>query len=106
MTQKTFIGNEYQTRVAVGDEVILLEIRGHLGKKSEWKCVPFTGEGIGGNMNPDIKRFHGWRGTSFERAIFAHGVRRVIKASDYEDPYTGYTVQKITVGKDLHPEWE
>ena len=106
MTQKTFIADEYQASVAVGDEVILIESRYEDGRNSKWKVVPFTGEGIGGNMNPEIKRAHGWRGTSYGVAVYAHGVRRVTKVSDCEDPYTGYTVQKITVGRDLCPDMD
>lgn len=106
MTQKTFVADEYQASVAVGDEVILIEYRYGDGINSKWKIVPFAGEGIGGNINPEIKRIHGWRGTSYGVAVYAHGVRRVTKVSDCKDPYTGYTVQKITVGRDLRPNMD
>lgn len=106
MTQKTFIGNEYQPRVSVGDEVILIETRREGCSASEWKCIPHTGYGIGGNLNENIKRYHGWRGTSYGVATYAHGIRKVLKVSSIVDPDTGYDAQKITVGKDLHPDWD
>ena len=33
-------------------------------------------DGMGGNSNQHIKRFHGWRGTTDDWAIYAHGVRK------------------------------
>lgn len=57
-------------------------------------------------MNPEIKRYHGWRGTSYGTATYAHGLREVIKISEpieYED---GYMYQKVTVGRDLSPDKE
>lgn len=31
-------------------------------------------EGYPGNVNPAIRRFHGWRGTTDNIAVYAHGV--------------------------------
>ncbi len=39
--------------------------------------LDFSGEFIPGNMNPAIRRFHGWRGTSFDQEVYALGVRRI-----------------------------
>ena len=67
--------------------------------------------GIPGNLNSEIRRYHGWRGTSYGITAYAHGirkvkaVRRVEKSSpDYEDMGGGYYA--VTVGADIHPDWE
>ena len=88
----------------MGDEVILLEIRYEDGCKSKWRCGPHTGEGIGGNTNPAIKHYHGWRGTFNGAATYVYGVRKVIKVSTIDDGLDIH--QKIPVGRDLHPDWE
>jgi hypothetical protein len=39
--------------------------------------MDFSGKGIPGNMNPEIRRHHGWRGTTCDVEITALGVRRI-----------------------------
>ena len=56
--------------------------------------------GVGGNSNPDIERYHGWRGTTDDRAVHAHGVRRVLKMKTLKNGNIS-----VTVGPDIHPEW-
>lgn len=34
--------------------------------------------GIQGNSNSDIRRYHGWRGTTNDCEIYAHGQRRIV----------------------------
>lgn len=60
--------------------------------------------GIGGNLNPEIKKYHGWRGTSYGTALYAHGLRKVISASEPMEDKDGGIYQKITVGEDLLPD--
>jgi len=58
-------------------------------------------DGIGGNSNPDIKRFHGWRGTTNNIARYAEGVRKcesVKVAGKYSKKL------RIVFGPDLYPE--
>ena len=106
-TQKTFyIQNFYQdlnSLYHVGDKFILVETTRdtHDGDiVSSWSLAQDEG-GIGGNLNRDIKRYHGWRGTSFGRAVYAHGLRKITRVKPVDD----FTL-KVTVGKDLHPDWE
>jgi hypothetical protein len=35
-------------------------------------------DGIGGNSNNNIKRYHGWRGTTNDVSVCAHGLRKII----------------------------
>ena len=114
MRQKTFCMYDedvymwHHSRLKVGDEVILIERKREGSDSSSWICELYKGEGIGGNANPEIKRYHGWRGTSYGVAYYAHGVRKVIKVESlFDDTLKSVVIgQKITVGKDLHPEWE
>lgn len=36
-----------------------------------------TEEGYPGNADSSVRRFHGWRGTSYGIAVYAHGVHRI-----------------------------
>lgn len=88
--------------LAVGDCVMLVEKYNEETGKSFFKLV--RGEGIGGNSDPSIKKYHGWRGTTNSVSTFAHGLRKIIKASNpikVDDDFGYY--QKVTVGKDLKP---
>jgi hypothetical protein len=57
--------------------------------------MPDNGEGIPGNMDRNICRYHGWRGTTNDVATYAHGLREVIARRET----TNTTV--VTFGPDL-----
>ena len=104
MTQKTFSLEGYKANgFTVGDEVVLISYTQESGNCTNWEIIKHTGQGIPGNVNQSICRYHGWRGTSNGWATYAHGVRKITKI--VEDP-KDIDFVKITVGKDLHPEWE
>jgi len=101
MRQKTFVltGRTCFTPHE-GDEAILVcntDIRtGH----ETWYL--YRGEGgVPGNMNASVKRYHGWRGTTANISVDAFGLRRVERISKTK----GGEI-KVTVGRDLHPEWD
>ena len=102
MKQKTFMytPDHLTDTVSVGDEVVLVEYTNVLNQTTWWKprIAPC---GIKGNTNPSITRYHGWRGTTNDVSVYAHGVRKVLKVTETADG-----ALKITVGKDLHPDWE
>lgn len=110
MKQKTFV-TEY--KVKVGDEVILISEACERGSgKEHFDLRRHKGEGIPGNMNENTKRYHGWRGTSYGISLTAYGVRKVTKVvdlgevEDFSSPDWGRHFYKVTVGQDLHPEWD
>ena len=109
MTQKTFKLNldccldDQPKGFKVGDEYTLVCFEDERTGKERFSL--FLG-GIPGNKNLEILRFHGWRGTTEGVARYALGVRRIIKASEVKIDNEGMYYQKITVGKDLHPDWE
>ncbi len=39
--------------------------------------IPDCNDGIGGNSNPNIKRYHGWRGTTQDSCCDAWGLREI-----------------------------
>jgi len=56
---------------------------------------------IAGNLAPNITRYHGWRGTTSNISVHAHGVHRVLKMRTLKN-----TQIAVTVGPDLHPDWD
>ena len=89
----------------IGAEFILLEYQAENG--NEWFALrEHNGQGIAGNMNQSIKRYHGWRGTTNNIAKYAHGVRKIIKTTEPKQNADGFDYIRVTVGPDLHPDWE
>lgn len=41
-------------------------------------------DGMGGNLNENIKRFHGWRGTNNDRSTTAYSVRKCLEVRKSE----------------------
>lgn len=104
MKQKTI----YTIRkYAVGDEVLLYGRQPEGGAETFDISRKYAAEGYPGNMNKEIKRFHGWRGTSYGVSVYAYGVRRVemVETTDRENEY-GDTIYKVRVGKDFYPDKE
>lgn len=113
--------------IHVGDEFLVVETYNEMRPKEASTFTLFrTNEGLSGNMNWNIKRYHGWRGTSNNLARFAHGVHKVISIGEIHtetqehlvqpkyDFILGYDVENVTghwtyvtIGEDdVHPDWE
>ena len=111
MRQKTFMcvdtwANIICENMKVGDEFILVELTNLNGNTTTWVLRPDNG-GIGGNVDSKNKRYHGWRGTTNNVSTYAHGVRKIIKLGELEiDDFSGMYCRKVTVGRDIHPDWE
>jgi len=65
-----------------------------------------NGEGIEGNSNPNIKCYHGWRGTWNTTAIHACGLRTVESAKLIEGDRNHISKIRIVFGKDLAKDKE
>ncbi len=66
----------------------------------DWRDDPELIErGMGGNMDNNIKRFHGWRGTTCDSSKMAHGVRICTKSERIELKTSVH--YKIEFGMDL-----
>lgn len=108
MRQKTF--KLYENTLSVypvktGEKYILIELCKEGADRGYFDLKEDNG-GISGNMNPAIKRYHGWRGTSNGTATYAHGLREVVKVSEPMKDKDGDWFQKVTVGADLMPDEE
>ena len=96
--------DEYEMRYGIvietGKEYVLVEYKNINSGNTEYYLSPDI-VGVGGNMDANIKRFHGWRGTTNNRQKIALGVRKVNAIKTFK---TGNS--RITLSDDLHPDWE
>lgn len=105
----------------VGDRVILVEYHNTLTDHSSYSLSADNGEGIGGNMNPEIRRYHGWRGSFNDVATNAYGLREVLSMEvtrmdsrfepRFEDDWWGEEIEfpgeyRITLSEDLATDEE
>ena len=60
----------------------------------------FINEGFGGNMNPRVRRFHGWRGTTDDISFMAYGVRKVESVISRSMAKNNWKL-RIILGRDL-----
>ena len=67
----------------------------------ELLLIDDNGEGWPGNSDPTQCRYHGWRGTTNDWAIYAHGLRRVLDVR-----VTGDRSKRVVIvlGRDLATE--
>ncbi|WP_133719058.1 hypothetical protein [Methylocaldum gracile] len=59
-------------------------------------------DGVAGNMNKSIRCHHGWRGTTGNRAVYAHGRRQVIESR----PLSRGVGWRTVLSADLSPNEE
>jgi hypothetical protein len=115
MKQKTVYLDRFDARrFTVGQEVVLVCRENLMTGSEEYELRPLADfpDGIPGNANSSIRCFHGWRGTTNNVYVTALGVREVIAVAPsnrnhpLSDPYYPEKLWKVTVGKDIHPDWE
>ena len=59
----------------IGDEVLVYSRVDNMKGTEEFRFSKrFAANGYPGNMGSSITRFHGWRGTTDDVAVYAHGV--------------------------------
>lgn len=92
--------------VKVGDPALVLEFSSETAEFAPYFGLRFDAasveEGEPANLNRSIRRFHGWRGTSYGTAVYAHGVY-LVKSVEVQ-PDGGI---KIVIGsKDIKAEEE
>lgn len=58
-----------------------------------------TKGGIPGNMDHNIRRYHGWRGTTNNVSTTALGLRKIVAVTQYKNGNT-----KVTMSDDLLPD--
>ena len=74
----TFYMNEWDfdyEKVTPGDAVLVYTKENLNTGETEWKIGKrFADSGYPGNLDPSARRFHGWRGTTNNIYVEAHGV--------------------------------
>lgn len=93
--------------VAPGAMCVLV---GHCGETDPahkmWYTLQRGEGGVSGNLDWKCKRYHGWRGTTDNVGKYAYGLREVLAVDVIsDDVYHGKTL-RVTLSKDLRPEWE
>lgn len=93
-------GLNYSDLLNCKGEYILIEYL-DVNKGTKWHgLIPFTGEGVGGNMDNSIKRLHGWRGTTNNHSVTACGVHAITASCSLK---TRDAVH-LTLGPDFYPD--
>ena len=83
----------------VGQEFKVLERKEIMSGAVNYNFSEDTSSGWGGNMNRNIRRFHGWRGTTNDISTDALGIRRIEKVTEFKNGSV-----RILMSEDLHPE--
>lgn len=98
MTEEQFDRHEREiAEINVGVEYAIVECCNVLEPSMVWyELIPDVDDGIGGNMNPAIKRWHGWRGTTNDISMTACGLHKVTRISGYKNGD-----YRISLGPDL-----
>lgn len=104
-------GTEYQDSdlswIKKGDLVFLCkrvwEDGGH-----QYFLRPYKGEGYPGNLNHNVKIYHGWRGSTNGVNTYVYGVREILEVGEVKrSGFCGEEQEvKITLSKDLYPDRE
>lgn len=87
--------------IKVGNVYTVLE-KTNVNSGAKWHVlIPGDRGGVGGNMNPSVKRYHGWRGTTNDVSTDACGVHQVEEIFRYKNGNV-----KIKLGVDLKEDEE
>ena len=87
------------TKYRVGEQAILCSSTNIRTDSTGYRLVFDCPDGIPGNSNSNITRFHGWRGTNNDVSNDAHGLREIIKIRTLKNGTIA-----VTVGPDLRPD--
>ena len=86
MTEEEFQLHNYDIGKIIEGEIYTVVSYTDTLRGGEWyRLIPGDHGGAGGNMDPKVKRYHGWRGTTNDIAKYADGLRRVEKITKYKN---------------------
>ena len=91
---------DYGEKLFTDTEYIVIEKENVRTGEKSYRLVSDISEGISGNMDASEKRYHGWRGTTNDVQSTALGVMRITNMIPLKNGKN-----RITLSKDLHPEW-
>ena len=81
-----------KTQYVIGEQAVLVSIEED-GQVLRWR-LHFDLDGVPGNSDPEIKRIEGWRGTTNNKAVYAHGICKIKKIRILKNGDTAVTVVK------------
>lgn len=90
-----------ETEAKVGDKMILVQVSDTLNGSRWYDLRHDNGKGIGGNIDPTCKRYHGWRGTTNNRSVEALGLHEITKVQKFKNGNV-----RVWLGEDLKSEEE
>lgn len=86
-------------KLAVGLVCTVTELT-NINTNAKWyRLTPGDDSGVPGNMDRNVRRYHGWRGTTNDISVDACGVHVVTDIQIYKNGNF-----KITLGPDLKPD--
>ena len=86
MTEEEFLlHNDDIGKIIEGEIYTVVSYQDTLRDAEWYRLIPGDHGGVGGNMDPKVKRYHGWRGTTNDVAKYAEGLRRVEKITKYKN---------------------
>lgn len=104
--QYTYMFNSYQTPgieniYHVGDQVLVYSmVYNNEGGKEYFDISKYyAAEGYPGNIDKNIKKFHGWRGEYNNVATYAHGVYTIKSIEKVAGKYAQDEYTKITINR-------
>ena len=106
MTPRDIGGDDIQP----GDLVLVYTRENAMTGGVEWHInKAFAASGYPGNMDGSVRRFHGWRGTTNDQRIEAHGVFRVKSVSTVYRDLDGNSapfLKVVLTGRDVKADAE
>ena len=91
-----------EEKICVGDEVLVYsECDTMTGK--EWFNISklLAHDGYPGNVDSSIRRYHGWRGTTNDIAVYAYGVYTVKSVTHEDGDFRNQYLKVVINHKDI-----
>lgn len=88
--------------ISPGDKVLVYSREDILRGGEEFRISKrFAESGYPGNTDPSVKTFHGWRGTTNDISVYAHGVYSVKSVSREDGEFRGQYLKVVLNRTDL-----
>ena len=100
-TDYNFHIDYYGIELKTGIPYLVCENRNTIKGTKYYSFNPDISKGIPGNMDPSVRRYHGWRGTTDNVSRYALGVRKIEKITRF-----GNGNCRLVLSEDMYPSWD